>query len=133
MVVSQTPGSQNSISSRSSIFDDSIEEKPYTDENDIICWHWDHSKNRSVKGVNFMTGLYYSNNVSLPVTFQLISKTETVIDKKTGKPKRKSKMTKNEYYRAMVEKCVQNQLEFTYVLNDSWYSSQKIWFWLKTI
>ncbi|MBF0411097.1 MAG: hypothetical protein HQK70_00120 [Desulfamplus sp.] len=45
-----------------------------------------------------MTGLYYSNNVSLPVTFQLISKTETVIDKKTGKPKRKSKMTKNEYY-----------------------------------
>jgi len=22
------------------IFDDSIVEKPYTDENDIICWHW---------------------------------------------------------------------------------------------
>jgi len=56
------------------IFDDSIEEKPYTDENEIICWHWDHSKNRSVKGINFMTGLYYSNNVSLPVTFQLIAK-----------------------------------------------------------
>ena len=105
------------------IFDDSIEEKPYTDENEIICWHWDHSKNRSVKGINFMTGLYYNNNVSLPVTFQLISKTETVIDKKTGEPKRKSKMTKNEYYREMVEICVQNQLEFTYVLNYSWYSS----------
>lgn len=42
------------------IFDDSIEERPYTDENDIICWHWDHSKNRSVKGINFMTGLYYN-------------------------------------------------------------------------
>jgi hypothetical protein len=66
-----------------------------------------------------MTGLYYSNNVSLPVTFQLISKTETVIDKKTCKPKRKSKMTKNEYYRQMVANCVQNQLEFTYILNDS--------------
>ena len=26
------------------IFDDSIEEKPYTDENDLVCWHWDHSK-----------------------------------------------------------------------------------------
>ncbi len=26
------------------IIDDSIEEKPYTDENDIICWHYDHSK-----------------------------------------------------------------------------------------
>ena len=32
------------------IIDDSIEEKIYTDENEIICWHWDHSKNRSVKG-----------------------------------------------------------------------------------
>lgn len=105
------------------IFDDSLEEKPYTDENDIICWHWDHSKERLVKGINFMTGLYHSQNVSLPVTFQLISKTETVINKKTGKTQRKSKMTKNEYYRQMVDACVRNQLEFRYVLNDSWYAS----------
>src|SRR5262245_23515715 len=26
------------------IIDDSIEEKPYTDENDIVCWHYDHSQ-----------------------------------------------------------------------------------------
>jgi hypothetical protein len=26
------------------IVDDSIEEKPYTDENDIVCWHYDHSR-----------------------------------------------------------------------------------------
>jgi hypothetical protein len=25
------------------ILDDSIEEKPYTDENEQICWHYDHS------------------------------------------------------------------------------------------
>ena len=36
------------------IIDDSIEEKPYTDENDIICWHYDHSKGRSLKGINFI-------------------------------------------------------------------------------
>jgi len=53
----------------------------------------------------------------------LISKTETVIDKKTGKTKRKSKMTKNEYFREMVANCVQNQLQFAYILNDSWYAS----------
>ena len=34
------------------IIDDSIEEKPYTDENDIICWHYDHSKQQNVKGIN---------------------------------------------------------------------------------
>ncbi|MEJ7713696.1 MAG: hypothetical protein WKF84_28570 [Pyrinomonadaceae bacterium] len=37
------------------IVDDSIEEKPYTDENDIVCWHYDHSKDRHVKGINFVT------------------------------------------------------------------------------
>ena len=29
------------------IFDDTIQEKPYTDENELISWHFDHSKNRS--------------------------------------------------------------------------------------
>ena len=36
------------------IIDDSIEEKPYTDENDIVCWHYDHSKDRMLKGINFL-------------------------------------------------------------------------------
>jgi len=31
------------------IFDDTIQEKPHTDENELICWHYDHSQNRSVK------------------------------------------------------------------------------------
>ncbi len=34
------------------IMDDSIQEKPYTDENDLICWHYDHSKDRTVKSLN---------------------------------------------------------------------------------
>ena len=28
------------------IFDDTIQQKPYTDENELICWHFDHSINR---------------------------------------------------------------------------------------
>jgi hypothetical protein len=34
------------------IFDDTIVEKQYTDENEIMCWHFDHSKGRNVLGVN---------------------------------------------------------------------------------
>ncbi|MDY6994935.1 MAG: hypothetical protein SVR94_20305 [Pseudomonadota bacterium] len=34
------------------IFDDIIEEKSYTKASDLICWHPDHSKNWSVKGIN---------------------------------------------------------------------------------
>src|SRR5437879_5669861 len=29
------------------IVDDSISEKPYTDENDIIAWHYDHSRHNN--------------------------------------------------------------------------------------
>jgi hypothetical protein len=39
------------------IIDDSLEEKPYTDENDLACWHYDHSKDRLLKGINFLTAL----------------------------------------------------------------------------
>lgn len=38
------------------IFDDCIAEKEFTDENEIMCWHWDHAKGRTVKGVNLLTG-----------------------------------------------------------------------------
>ncbi len=34
-------------------FDDSIEEKYYSDCNELICWHYDHVFKRSVNGVNF--------------------------------------------------------------------------------
>ena len=30
------------------IIDDTIEEKPYTDENEIICWHFSHAKGRCI-------------------------------------------------------------------------------------
>ena len=29
------------------ILDDTIEEKPHTKENEVVCWHYDHAKNRT--------------------------------------------------------------------------------------
>jgi hypothetical protein len=105
------------------IVDDSIAEKPYTDENDIICWHYDHSKGRSVKGINFVTTLYVAQGVALPVTFEIVTKTETYLDTKSGKEKRKSPVTKNEQYRQMLKQMEANQIPFKYVLNDLWFAS----------
>jgi hypothetical protein len=105
------------------IVDDSIVEKPYTDENEIICWHFDHSKGRTVKGINFVTTLYYAQEVALPVAFEIVSKTEPYIDKKTGKERRKSEHTKNERYRRMLLAVCKNQIPFGYVLNDLWFAS----------
>jgi DDE superfamily endonuclease len=113
------------------IVDDSISEKPYTDENEIICWHYDHSKGFSVKGINFITALYHNQEVSLPVGYQLVKKTEFYIDKKTGKEKRRSPITKNEYYQQLLEQAVKNQIPFRYVLNDVWFASAKNMMFIK--
>lgn len=107
------------------IIDDSIEEKPYTDENALICWHFDHTKNASVKGINFLTTLYQVGDISLPVAFDLVTKTEMVIDEKSGNARRQSTLTKNERFRNMLKACVHNQIAFRYVLNDAWYASSE--------
>jgi hypothetical protein len=39
------------------IFDDTIQEKRWTDENEVICWHYDHCQGRSVKGINLLNAL----------------------------------------------------------------------------
>lgn len=105
------------------VIDDSIEEKRYSDESELICWHWDHTVGRSVKGINLLTCLYYSQEVALPVAFELITKPDFVTDKKTGKTKRTAKKTKNELYRQMLATCVANQVLFRYVLNDLWFAA----------
>jgi len=105
------------------IIDDSIVEKPYTDENDIICWHYDHAKGRTVKGINFITTLYYTQGVALPVAFALVAKTERYIDEKTGKEKRRSPITKNEHARRMLQAAHDNHIPCQYVLTDIWFAS----------
>ncbi|MDF1758764.1 MAG: hypothetical protein P1U74_10795 [Legionellaceae bacterium] len=36
------------------ILDDSIKDKPYTDENEVNCWYYSHAKGDVVKGINFL-------------------------------------------------------------------------------
>jgi hypothetical protein len=112
------------------IFDDTIVSKPYTDENDMICRHWDHSKNRNEKGINLLTAFYHTQSVALaeplriPVAFECVKKTVRFLDAKTGKEKRKSPITKNEMMRSLLQNAVENQhLKFRYVLADSWFAS----------
>ena len=105
------------------IVDDSISEKPYTDENDIICWHYDHAKQRNIKGINFVTCMYHSLGVSLPVEFEIVAKTEQYTDPKSQKEKRRSPRTKNEMYRDLVQQADTNQIVFTYLLSDIWFAS----------
>lgn len=105
------------------VIDDSIEEKEYTDENELICWHWDHSQGRNLKGLNFLSALYVTEQGAVPVAFDLVAKVVAYVDEKTGNLRRKSTISKNERYLSLLRVCVHNQVKFRYVLNDSWYAS----------
>ena len=105
------------------IIDDTVEAKPYTDQSELISYHYDHSVGRVVKGINFLTGLYHSRDTSLPVGFEVVQKTQMITDPKTGKDKWVSPTTKNEMARAMIGRTLQKQIPFAYVLADLWFSS----------
>ena len=53
------------------IFDDTVQEKPYTDENEVMCWH-------------------HVGYISIPMTFELITKPLEYYDLETRKRKRAS-------------------------------------------
>ncbi|QGP55026.1 hypothetical protein PsalMR5_02472 [Piscirickettsia salmonis] len=42
---------------------------------DIIAWHYDHSKGRTVKGINILTAMVRYGDVRLPIAYEVIEKT----------------------------------------------------------
>jgi len=107
------------------IFDDTIQEKAWTDENEVMCWHFDHCQGRSVRGINLLNALYHSGEVGVPVAFEVVRKPLQFCDVATRKIKRASVVTKNELMREMIAVCVNNTLKFRYVLMDSWFAAQE--------
>ena len=105
------------------IFDDTIQEKAWTDENELMCWHYDHVSGRNVRGINLLNALYYCKGASIPVAFELVKKPIQYCDIATRQLKRKSVVTKNELMREMIGTCIRNELKFRFVLMDSWFSA----------
>src|SRR3954469_1639081 len=102
------------------IIDDSVEPKPYTDCNELIGWYFDHTAGRCIKGVNFISAIYNSWEMSLPVGVAFINK-DIVYKDKDGKEKRKSSISKQEHFRNLVQHGT-GRLRFKYVLSDSWFA-----------
>ena len=111
------------------IFDDSIIHKPYTNENDINCYHYDHCQGRNVKGMNILTTFCHTQSgeqaLRVPIAFDIIRKPEFSCDIESKKVKRKSHVTKNELMRAQITQAIKNSVLFSYVLADSWFSSSE--------
>lgn len=103
--------------------DDTIEEKPYTEENEIVNWYYDHTKGRSVKGINLITALYVNDKGKIPINYSIVKKTKLIYDEKKEKDKRVSEVTKNQMYQKMLDQIAKNKIQFKYVINDVWYAS----------
>ncbi len=80
------------------IFDDCLIEKVYTDENDLICWHWDHSKGRNIKGINLLSAFYHTQKdvraeiLRVPVSIETIKKTIRFCDVKSKQTSKSEKV-----------------------------------------
>ena len=107
------------------VLDDMPAEKPYTDENEIMCWHYSHAKNRLIKGVNLLTCMVRYGDISLPIGYEVVKKDLRYSDLKTRKERRKASITKNELFRDLISQVVSNQVKWQYLLNDSWFSSNE--------
>lgn len=87
------------------------------------------AKNRSVKGINFVSCLYqniYQNQeITVPVGFELVKKTEKYFDQKTEKEKRRALRSKNLMAREMMLQVVKNQVVFSLILFDVWFTASE--------
>ena len=105
------------------VLDDMPAEKPYTDENEIIAWHYSHAKNRLIKGMNLLTCMVRYDDVRLPIGYEVVKKDLRYSDLETRKEKRKSSVSKNELFRCLISQAIRNQVKYKYVLADNWFSS----------
>lgn len=113
------------------IFDDTIIGKPYTDESELICWHYDHCTSQNVKGINLLTAFYHvdtdreDQSLRIPIGYEAVRKPEWILDPKSGKEKRTSSISKNAMMQEMIVQCMQNEVKFKYILADSWFGSSE--------
>lgn len=103
------------------VIDDTIEEKMYSDENEVICWHYDHVFSRNVKGLNLLNFLYLGKELITPISFEIVKKTVQYCDLKNRKVKRKSPITKNQMVQDNINQICKNHVQFKYILIDSWF------------
>ena len=106
------------------ILDDSIEDKPYTDENEVNCWHYSHAKGSVLKGINILSCMIRYDDFSVPIGYEVIKKDIIYSDIKTRQTRRKSSVTKNQLFQNLIAQSITNKVMFDYVLADSWFGSK---------
>jgi hypothetical protein len=105
------------------ILDDSSEEQPDTDENAMVCGHYEHSTERIRQGLNFLTARYRSQGVNSPVGFPLVAKTEKDTAPQRQKAKRRRPGSQNAACQDLSKPAVPNRLPLRFVLFEVGFAS----------
>lgn len=113
--VKQDVRSQEQMDEGVLIVDDMTAEKPYTDENELISWHYSHAKGRVIKGINLLSCMVRYGDNSFPIGYKVIKKDVSYCDLKTKRETRKSSISKNEHFRSLVKKSHDNQVKYSYI------------------
>ena len=103
--------------------DDFIVEKPDSEENASISYHYDHTQNCSVKGFNVLDVVYVNEEARVPLDFEMILKSDYAFDPIQGKWRRTAFETKQALFRKMLTNAKANNVLFKVVLADTWFSS----------
>lgn len=94
------------------------------DENKVNCWHYSYSKGDVVKGINILTCMVRYDDFSVPVGYEVIKKDIAYCDIKTKQVRRKSPVTKNQLFRALLAQAIKNKVMFDYAFAGNWYGSK---------
>lgn len=108
------------------VIDNSIIHKPYTDQNDLVTYHFDHTVGRNVKGINLVSTLYVAERGNIPLCLDPIKKPTKYIDEKTGRERRKADVQVNDLVRENLTILTHNkQVKYQYVLADIWFACKE--------
>jgi hypothetical protein len=102
--------------------DDTIIEKAHSDANGLISIHYDHCKDRYVKGITLVSTVYRVAEIQIPIAYEVVVKTLRS-ERPSQQTVWKSDRTKNEMFRDLVTTAHLNQVLFKYILCDSCYTN----------
>jgi hypothetical protein len=101
--------------------------RPWTKANDIVCWHYDHVSQTMQKGI-LMLNFHYTDatGISIPLGYEIITKTQDKWSDEYQKYVKKSCFTKNEIMQDKLQILHHNNLvKYKYILFDKWFASTK--------
>ncbi len=92
------------------IIDDTTLDKPFSNQIELVTYHWSGKHHRTVKGINLITLLWTDGTSIIPLDFRVYNRD------RDGK-------TKNDHFRDMLTHAKNRGLNPNCILFDSWYAS----------